>query len=82
MNREGRAFVVVALITFLLPGCSGYETEEWKLAPSQRQCTEQEMARVERETSWCSENAGYIRSYCYGTAILRNCSALVEPKKP
>ena len=72
-------FLLVAIA--VLAGCDNAGIADWQLAPKQRSCTEQEMERVERETTWCNENTGYISSYCYGAAILRNCPVVAEIKE-
>ena len=64
-----------------LAGCSDVGRANWHLAPTQRVCTEQEMERVEHESAWCNKNTGYASTYCYGSAILRNCPATIEIKE-
>jgi len=36
-------------------------------------CTVEQMRRVEAETGFCRES-GFRGPYCYGTAIIRNCT--------
>ena len=50
---------------------------DWGSAPMARVCTEQQMAKVEKETTFCRDNGGYFSTYCYGAALVRNC-----PLKP
>jgi hypothetical protein len=39
-------------------------------------CTEDQMIKVEKETLFCTNSGGYIKSYCYDTAIMRNCEKI------
>jgi len=61
-------------LTALVAACE-YQTSP-RNAPQRYSCTVEQMARVEHETSWCSENTDYFKSWCYGSAIMRNCSQL------
>lgn len=36
-------------------------------------CTAEEMKRVESESVFCNKNTSFFSSYCYGSAIMRNC---------
>lgn len=69
------------LLVVCLAGCDDFEQSmqpppphEHELAPKQYVCTVEEMARVEKESLFCDENTSFYSSYCYGTAIIRNCT--------
>lgn len=64
------ALACLAGVLFL-QGCD--ISAAWDRAPSTHECTEQEMARVEKESAWCIANTESYPRYCYGTAILRVC---------
>jgi hypothetical protein len=49
---------------------------EWEKAPRNHTCTEEQMARVEKETTWCSANTENSKGWCYGAAIMRNCTPM------
>ncbi len=68
---------------FLLTGCdggtidkTGYHKvkEDWQSAPLHYRCTIEQMDKVHKEAAWCSENTSYLRTYCYGSAFIRNCT--------
>lgn len=74
------------IVSFLISGCDVSKDEgkiviqpqqEWEKAPTTHVCTEKEMERVHTETKWCIDNTSYFKSYCYGSAFIRNC----KPKK-
>lgn len=59
--------------------CSSCDTAErskaeWESAPREYTCTEEQMTRVQSEAGWCNENTSYFSSFCYGSAIIRNCT--------
>lgn len=62
-------FIIIAL----LPGC---EIEDWRNAPSEYTCSEKQMVRVEKETIFCNNNTKFYSTFCYGNAIIRNCTKL------
>lgn len=43
-------------------------------APRNYVCTVEEMDRVQKEAKFCSDYGGYFDSYCYSSAIIRNCT--------
>lgn len=45
----------------------------WSNAPATHVCTTEQMKEVEAQTNFCISKTDYLSSYCYGTAILRNC---------
>lgn len=47
---------------------------EWKVAPQTYTCTATQSALVEKDTLFCDENTSFLSTYCYGTAIMRNCT--------
>ena len=75
---------IIALTAFcLLAACDGGTTDKngyhknhhpTELAPMEYDCTADQMKRVQEESTWCDKNTGYFRSYCYGSAIIRNCT--------
>lgn len=62
-----------AICFALLAGCN---SADWRDAPYRHECTEDEIRRVHEETLFCAENTGYLNSYCYGSAIVRNCDQI------
>ena len=36
-------------------------------------CTEEQMDKAQREAAWCAANAGFVKDFCYSSAIQRNC---------
>lgn len=69
-------------LSLLISGClqKSMLDESWGKAVLTRECTPQEMNRVQSETLFCTTNTGWNGSFCYGSAIIRNC-ALKEKKK-
>lgn len=51
-------------------------SQDWKKAPTEYNCTEEQMDKVQKETIFCNEKTGYVKTYCYGTAIMRNCKPI------
>ena len=71
------------LLTLFLVACDGGKTDssgyhkepsDWQLAAKTHRCTEEQMNKAQREAKWCNDNTSYFTSYCYGSAILRNCT--------
>lgn len=58
-------------ICLLLISCSA------KIPPVIRiedfKCSVEQIKRVEKETEFCNKNTSYFGSYCYSSAMLRNC---------
>lgn len=50
------------------------QNADYIIAPKVHTCTDEQMVKVESETLFCSNETGYFASYCYGTAIMRNCT--------
>lgn len=72
-----RAAALIAAL--MLTGCSVDEAPphraDWQDAAATHACSVEQTKRVEADTRFCNENTSYFSSYCYGTAILRNCVA-------
>lgn len=47
---------------------------EWRTAPLVHHCTKEQMERVQTETEFCNKTTSYFSTYCYGSAIIRNCT--------
>lgn len=70
-----------AIIFVFLAGCSASDPNAprvvpaaWDTAPMDYVCTAEQSAKVERETRFCNDNTSYFSTYCYGSAIMRNCT--------
>lgn len=61
---------IVAMSTILVSCERPYD---WESAPLTHVCTDQQMRKAEQEAAWCDENTSYFSTYCYGSAIIRNC---------
>lgn len=46
----------------------------WEEAPTTYHCTDEQQKRVESDTLFCKQNTSYFSSYCFGSAIMRNCN--------
>lgn len=73
--------IFITIIALTLTACgettpSTSLTPEWQSAAEKYKCTEPEMNRVHTETKWCIDNTSYFKSYCYGSAIMRNCTKI------
>ena len=68
-----KSFIIIFLL-FVGCGANDYIRPEWMNAPTIYKCTKIQMENVQQETKWCNENTGYLSSYCYGAAIIRNCT--------
>ena len=70
------------IILFLLTiGCNldaPQPEEDWRLAPKTYTCTKEQMDKVEHESEWCDNNTTYVQSFCYGSAIIRNCTKMTK----
>lgn len=76
----------ISLLVLLVSGC--YQDDgttkkividppaDWQTAPKEYKCTVEQMDRVQKETQWCSDNTSYFKSYCYGSAFIRNCTKM------
>lgn len=80
-------YILIASV-LLLTACSEGTTistegvkppvEEWREATMTHRCTEEQNRRVESEHLFCKNNTSYFSSYCYGAAIMRNCTPKVN----
>ena len=65
--------IAAFLLTGALAACDN-AIPEWSTAALEYRCTEQEMRRVKSESDWCTENTNYLGNFCFGSAMIRNCS--------
>lgn len=76
-------YIVIASM-LLLTACSDGTTistegvkppsEPWRDAVTDYQCTDAQQKRVESDTLFCKQNTSYFSSFCFGSAIMRNCT--------
>ena len=59
----------IVILCLLLAGCESQVQQ----AIETRTCTTEQMSKVQTEALWCNNNTDYLSTYCYGTAIMRNC---------
>lgn len=57
----------------LLAGCAEPKPGPWTDAPLTHSCTKEQMEKAQVEAEWCNKNTSYFTTYCYGSAIIRNC---------
>lgn len=76
MNKLILCFVVLFFI-----GCEQHEMPSWDRAPLEYKCTDSEIDRVHKEAKFCDDQTGYYSTYCYGSAIMRNCTKIEEAQK-
>lgn len=74
------AYLVLFFVFFLISstGCTKFQEPDWSNAPQTHTCTADQMVKVEKETVFCKGNTSYISTYCYGSAIMRNCTKKVQ----
>lgn len=77
---------ILLLSIFILTAChkepeKKIERADWQDAPHTHQCTDIQIARVQSEAKWCNDNTSYFSSYCYGSALVRNCIKSAEVLK-
>ena len=67
---------LLPMLIFILMGCDNKPTEkpEWEKAVTTYRCNDEQMARVHAQAEWCDKNTTYYSTYCYGTALIRNCT--------
>lgn len=75
MTKPKMLLSVLALIV-LLTGCEPPEEPEWRRAPLEYTCTPEQTKRVQQDTKFCDDNTSYFDTYCYGSAIMRNCQRI------
>ena len=66
--------IIFLLIVIGLSGCD--INEDWQSAAQNYKCTTEQMERVKSEAVWCKQHTDYFNTYCYGTAIIRNCEKM------
>lgn len=71
-------FILIMCLSII--SCS-YERKDWEDASKYYKCTKEQMEKVEHEAKWCADNTGYVSTYCYGSAIMRNCERNIDIKK-
>lgn len=79
---------LIMLVVLVLAGCNDGTTistegvkppsEPWRDAVTDYQCTDAQQKRVESDTLFCKQNTSYFSSFCYGSAIMRNCTPKVN----
>ena len=62
------------LLILLLVACDGTEPTELLAY----KCSPEMMKVVERQSLWCKENTNYLGTYCYLSAMDRNCPKSVD----
>ena len=72
---------LVIVVAVLVAACDSRPFQaqpqaDWEKAPREYTCTTDQMQRVERETKWCDQNTSYLKTYCYGSAFIRNCTKI------
>ena len=60
-------------------GCTAYD--DWNSAAKTHRCTEAQMSKAQAEADWCTKNTDYLSTYCYATAIIRNCVRMTPNAK-
>jgi len=70
-KRIAKAAFGASLLTAVF-GCTAYD--DWNSAAKTHRCTEAQMNKAQAEADWCKKNTDYLSTYCYGTAIVRNCT--------
>lgn len=78
MNLGNNIKIVTMLVVVLISGCKvGVgQKPKWKSAPLEYNCSIDDMTKVEREAKFCIENTAFFDTYCYGSAIIRNCEKI------
>jgi hypothetical protein len=71
-------YIIICLF-LLFVGCTDnlnrpYVEPEYKTAPENYMCTTEQFQRVMIESEWCNKHTSYMSSYCWGTAMIRNCT--------
>ena len=76
MNSVTNSHIAVVAACLLLAGCESQVLGQttWQAATETHTCTVEQMDKVQREAEWCSTNTQYFSTYCYGTALIRNCT--------
>ncbi len=75
---------ISCVLLLLLTACGKNEilTPEslapWETAPLDHLCTTTQMTKAQNEAGWCHANTNWRSNYCYGAAIIRNCTKRVN----
>ena len=67
-------FLLLLISATLVFGCNVEEEEH----PKDYVCSMAQYERVMIETDFCSDNTGYLSSYCYVAAMKNNCNKAGE----
>jgi len=67
---------IVLLAVLCLCGCAQQSTPSWDAAPLEYRCTMEQAKQVDFETATC-DRTQFFSDYCYGTALMRNCSKII-----
>lgn len=80
-------YIVIAIMLLLTACSEGAAQPEqvkprdraaWEDAMTDYRCTDEQQKRVESDTLFCKANTSYFSSYCFGSAIMRNCTPKVN----
>jgi hypothetical protein len=63
------------LVVAVLSACSDVD-RHWNFAAQTHVCDNNQMEKAQAEADWCTNHTGYLSTYCYGTAIIRNCKRI------
>ena len=63
--------IIIVIAALLIAGCDSFD---WSTAPRSYYCDTEQMIKVKDETIFCNDNTGYSQNYCYGVAIMNNCT--------
>ena len=69
---------VAAVLVVIISGCDARELTV-DTAPERMRCTVVQFERVKSEADYCKAATIFSGSYCFGAALIRNCS--VAPKE-
>ena len=69
---EGMKKLFTVLLLLVLMGCEP-QSRAWESALTTHVCTKEQMEKAQAEAVFCGNNTSYLTTYCYGTAIIRNC---------
>lgn len=73
--------LAVLIVATLLCSCAS-PYDAWQTAPVDRHCTLEQAKQVDFETRTCSAAGGNFGNYCFGSALVRNCSLHVADTQP
>lgn len=71
-------YILILSIACSACDSAGPEQLDWQKALVLHTCTDEQMVKATNESSWCSDNTTYLSTYCYGAAIIRNCTPMDE----